>query len=127
MKKKKFAVLGLAVGLMAFGGAVQAGTSWSAFDVTVGKFNGSAYTGYQTKTYSGTDGELNMSTVGGSYTVDARMTASSGTGPWVRSVTDTDYRKLPNSIPSGSSCRVQFSNDITTPVDVRVTGTWRSN
>jgi hypothetical protein len=112
---------------MAFGGAVQAGTSWSSYNTTVGKFNGSGYTGYQTKASSGTYGELNSSVVGGSYTVDARMQASSGTGSWVRSVTDSDYRKLPNSVPSGLSARVEFSNDITTPVDVQVSGTWRSN
>lgn len=125
--KKKLVVLSLSVGLMAFGGAVQAGTSWSNYNTTVGKFNGSGYTGYQTKASSGTYGELNSSVVGGSYTVDARMQASSGTGSWVRSVTDNDYRTLPNSIPSGLSARVEFSNDITTPVDVQVSGTWRSN
>ncbi|MBS2771894.1 hypothetical protein PNH38_14410 [Anoxybacillus rupiensis] len=127
MKKKKITILGLAIGLIAFGGAVQAGTSWSEYNTTVGKFNGSGYTGYQTKAYSGTYGELNSSVVGGSYTVDARMQASSGTGSWVRSVTDSDYRTLPNSVPSGIECRVQFSNDLTTPVDVQVSGKWRSN
>ncbi|MEW5323794.1 hypothetical protein V2J23_17245 [Geobacillus thermoleovorans] len=125
--KKKLVVLSLSVGLVAFGGAVQAGSSWSNYNTTVGKFNGSGYTGYQTKASSGTYGELNSSVVGGSYTVDARMRASSGTGSWVRSVTDNDYRTLPNSVPSGLSARVEFSNDITTPVDVQVSGTWRSN
>lgn len=127
MEKKKLAVLGLSVGLLALGGAVQASTTYSSYDTTVGKFNGSGYTGYQTKTTSGAYGNLKSSSVGGSYTVDARMQASSGTGSWVRSVTDNDTRNLPNSVPSGTSARVQFSNDITTPVDVQVTGSWRSN
>lgn len=124
--KKKLG-LGLAVGLMAFGGAVQAGTSYSSYDTTVASFNGSGYTGYQTKTNAGTYGNLNSSNVGGSYTVDARMQASSGTGAWARSVTDSDSRNLSNSVPKGTSARVQFSNDVTTPVNVQVTGSWRSN
>ena len=129
MKKKKnrLAVLGLTVGLLAFGGAVQACTSYSGYNTTVGAFNGSGYTGYQTKANSGAYGNLSSGTVGGSYTVDARMQASSGTGSWVRSVTDNDFRNLPNSVPSVTSARVQFSNDVTTPVNVQVSGSWRSN
>lgn len=34
---------------------------------------------------------------------------------------------LPNSINKGTAARVQFSNDLTTPVDVKVTGSWISN
>ena len=40
--------------LMLFGGAVSAGTSMVDYSTTVGRFNGSGYTGYQTKT-SGND------------------------------------------------------------------------
>lgn len=125
--KKKLVLMGLSVGLVAFGGAVQAGTSWSEYNTTVPRLNGSGYTGYQTKASSGTYGELNSDVVGGSYTVDARMQATSGTGSWVRSITDNDYRNLPNSVPKGLSARVEFSNDITTPVNVQVSGKWRSN
>ncbi|RFA32138.1 hypothetical protein CAI16_18980 [Virgibacillus dokdonensis] len=127
LKKKKLAVLGLAVGLLAIGGTAQAGTSYSSYNTTVGKFNGNGYTGYQTKSSSGTYGDLRSNTVGGNYVVDARMQASSGTGSWVRNVTDNDTRSLPNSVARGSSARVQFSNDLTTPVNVQVTGSWRSN
>ncbi|WP_235612293.1 hypothetical protein [Metalysinibacillus jejuensis] len=128
MKKKRFAALGLAVGLMAFGGTVQAGTTYSSYDFVVPEFNGSHYTGYQVKTYSGTSGDLRSSSVGGAYTVDVRMENSSGsTGTWVRSVTDNDNRKLPSTAPSGSSVRLHISNDLTTPVNVRVAGSWRSN
>ncbi|CUA78980.1 hypothetical protein [Anoxybacillus suryakundensis] len=125
--KRKLVLFGLSVSLLAFGGAVQAGASWSEYNTTVPKFNGSGYTGYQTKASSGTYGELNSDVVGGSYTVDARMQATSGTGSWVRSITDNDYRNLPNSVPKGLSARVEFSNDLTTPVDVQVSGRWRSN
>ncbi|WP_235045433.1 hypothetical protein [Anoxybacillus ayderensis] len=54
--KKKLVLMGLSVGLVAFGGVVQAGTSWSEYNTTVPKFNGSGYTGYQTKESSGTYG-----------------------------------------------------------------------
>ena len=59
--------------------------------------------------------------------VDARMQASSGTGSWVRNVTDNGSYSLPNAVSKGNSARVQFSNDLDTPVNVQVTGTWRSN
>lgn len=127
MLKKKFVVLGLAIGLLATAGVAQAGTSYSYYSTTVGKYNGSGYTNYQTKATSGAYGHLDSRSVGGSYTVDARMQASYGTGDWVRSVTDNDFRYLPNNVPNGYSARVQFSNDWNTPVDVQVTGYWRSN
>ncbi|WP_074033560.1 MULTISPECIES: hypothetical protein [unclassified Exiguobacterium] len=127
MKRKSMISMGLAVGLLALGGAAQAGTTYSNYDTTVASFNGSGYTGYQTKSSSNASGTLSSKTVGGSYTVDARMTASSGTGSWVRSVSDNETRSLSNSISSGRSTRVQFSNDLTTPVSVQVTGQWKSN
>ncbi|WP_253270877.1 hypothetical protein, partial [Geobacillus thermocatenulatus] len=125
--KRKLVSTGFLAGLLAFGVAVQAGTTWTEYNTTVPRFNGSGYTGYQTKSSSGTYGELHSAVVGGLYTVDARMQASSGTGEWVRSVTDNDYRRLPNSVPKGLNARVEFSNDITTPVNVQVSGKWRSN
>jgi len=125
--KKKIAIVGATLGLLLAGGAVQAGTTYSSYSTTVAPFNGSGYTSYQTKSTAGAYGNLRSTTVGGKYTVDARMQASSGTGGWVRSVTDSDSRNLPNSVAKGSSARVQFSNDASTPVNVQVTGTWRSN
>ncbi len=108
-------------------GFAEAGTTYTSYNTTVGKFNGSGYTGYQTKASSGTYGNLRSTSVGGKYTVDARMQASSGTGSWVRSVNSNQVRNLPNSVARGSKARVQFSNDLTTPVNVQVTGSWRSN
>jgi len=125
--KRKIAIVGATLGLLLAGGAVQAGTTYSNYNLTVGSFNGSAYTGYQTKTTTGAPGNLRTSSVGGSYTLDARMQASSGTGGWVRRVTDNDTRNLPNSVAKGSLVRLQYSNDATTPVNVQVTGSWRSN
>lgn len=127
MKKSKLAVLGLVVGLFTFAGIAEAGTSYTSYSTSVGKFNGNGYTAYQTKTTTGATGNLRSTSVGGKYTVDARMQASSGTGSWVRSVNSNETRNLSNSVSKGSSARVQFSNDLSTPVAVQVSGTWRSN
>ena len=125
--KKKLATIALAVGLLAVAGFAEAGTAYTNYNTTVGKFNGSGYTSYHTKASSGKYGNLRSTSVGGSYTVDARMQASSGTGAWVRSVNSNQVRNLPNSVSKGNRARVQFSNDLTTPVNVQVTGSWRSN
>lgn len=125
--KRKVGTVALAVGLLASAAGVSAGTSYGYYSTTVGSFNGSGYTSYQTKANSGQYGYLDSDSVGGSYVVDARMQAGSGTGPWARNVGDNDFVSLPNSIVSGDSARVQFSNDLNTPVNVQVTGYWKSN
>lgn len=127
MKKKTLATLGLTVGLLSVVGFAQAGTTATTYSVTVGAYNGAGSSSSQTKAISDARGELKSGIVGGNYTVDARMTATSGTGSWVRSVDDYETRGLPNSINKGTAARVQFSNDLTTPVDVKVTGSWISN
>lgn len=110
-------------------GLAVAGTSYSNFSTTVGKFNGNGYTGNQTKSGSGTVANVTTSSVGGSYVVDARVQRSNGSdsGAWSRNLSDGSSRSLTNGIPSGASTRVQFSNDILTRVDVQVSGRWRSN
>lgn len=129
MKKviKSIAVSAMAV--MMFGTMAYAGTSYSKYNTTVGKFNGSGYSGYQTKSISGANGYISSSTVGGSYVVDARMNSSSGNGSWLRNVNDGTKAELPGNSnqKKGSSVRVKFSNDITTPVNVQVVGSWKSN
>ena len=49
---------------------------------------------------------------------------------WVRDIDDNTYYSIPtnkNDIKSGDSVRLQFSNDLTTPVAVQVSGKWKSN
>ncbi|WP_104176445.1 hypothetical protein [Cryobacterium sp. Y50] len=108
--------------------AAMAGTDNEPYNTTVGKFNGSGYTGYQVKDIYGATGRLESATVGGDYLVDARMQSSNGaTGSWARNVSDGTNHDLVNGIANGQYVRVQFSNDAFTPVDVQVTGDWRSN
>ena len=127
MKVKKFAIPLAVVGMLAVGTSAWAGTSFASYSTTVGKFNGTGYTAYQTKSGAGTAADLRSKSVGADYVVDARLQASSGTGGWARDVGDNDTRQLWNSVQKGASARVQFSNDWNTSVDVQVSGTWRSN
>lgn len=128
MKIKKKVLTGvLAFGLLTVGMGANAGTALIDYSTTVGAFNGSGYTDYQTKVTGKMEGYLNSQNVGGDYKVDGRMTASSGTGSWVRIDDNLSYI-IPNSISAGNSTvRMQFSNDLTTPKQVQVTGNWASN
>lgn len=109
---------------------VFAGSSYIGYNTTVGRLNGNGYTGYQTKSTSGANGNLSSSLVGGRYFVDVRMQESNGTaGAWARDVRSGSYRDLDGNVNHrrGDSIRLQFSNDFDTPVAVQVSGSWRSN
>ena len=108
---------------------VFAGTSYSNYNTTVGKFNGSGYTGYQTKSTGGANANLFSNFVGGGYAVDVRMQSSNGTGgEWTRQI-KTGYYPVDGHVNHrvGNSVRLQFSNNFYTPVAVQVSGSWRSN
>ena len=128
MKAKKTI---LAVGLVTLmiGSSAMAGTSFSSYNTTVGRFNGNGYTSYQKKATAGANGNIESSNVGGSYVVDARMSSASGNGSWIRDLDDGDSRTLPgnSNMKKNEDVRVQFSNDWNTPVAVQVSGKWKSN
>jgi hypothetical protein len=114
--------------LLGGAGAAHAGTSYSNFSTTVAKTNGSGYTSYQTQAKNGAAADLETGTVGGNYEVDARVNGTQGNGTWSRNIGDS-YRVslVGNPNHATESVRIQFSNDLTTPVAVQVTGRWRSN
>lgn len=128
--KSKLVGVALAAGILVSGGALaaNAGDHWSNYNTTVGKFNGNGYTGTQKKAIAGAAGELRSKSVGGKYVVDARLQRSNGkqSGQWARRVNSGTRASLYNSLPAGARTRVQFSNNISTTVDVQVSGTWRS-
>jgi hypothetical protein len=128
IRSKILAACAMAAVLMGGAGAAWAGTSWATFNTTVGKFNGSGYTGNQTKTTGGAYVQLKNLAVGGSYVVDARAQQQNGSnsGAWANNLGDGATANLSNSINAGVSTRVQFSNELLTPVDVQVQGSWRS-
>lgn len=131
MIKKKILKSITAAGLatMLFATAAFAGTSTTGYNTTVGKFNGSGYSTYQTKATAGANGWIYSTRVGGNYKVDVRMDSPSGNGSWLRSVDDGTSASLPGSSSqiTGASVRLKFSSNITTPVNVQVEGSWKSN
>ena len=56
------------------------------------------------------------------------MISSQGNGTWLRDLNDGTSASLPGYYKqvAGTKVRLQFSNDITTPVNVHVSGTWVS-
>ncbi len=129
MKKiiKGMAITGAALLLM--GSSALAGSSYEQYSLVVGKFNGSSFSYSQTKATGGADGYIDSYEVGGSYKVDVRMESDDGNGSWLRNVTDGTNKAIPGTSKQkkGCSVRAEFSNDITTPVDVLVIGEWKSN
>lgn len=117
------------VAVMMFSTVAWAGTSYSTYSTTVGRFNGSGYTAYQTKSIAGANGYIKSTKVGGDYVVDVRMVSPSGNGSWLRDVDDTTSAYVPgkSSQLDGCQVRLEFSNDITTPVNTQVEGSWKSN
>lgn len=93
MFKKKMIGGFLAVSVLIVGSVCFAG-SWTSYNTTVGAFNGQGFTGSQTAEKSmDHTAWLDSSTVGGKYTVDARLQGYSGSsykapGPWLQKVTD---------------------------------------
>jgi hypothetical protein len=130
MLKKVKVVLVIVAVLMLGSTIVYAGTTYEGYNTTVGSFHGSGYTGYQTKSTSGANGDLYSSEVGGDYVVSARMLESDGTaGAYTNNIGDNNYYTLAGNSNHlvGESIRVHFRNNWTTPVNVQVSGSWRSN
>jgi len=129
MKKPICALAVTASAICLLGLTAHAGNNFSGYNTTVGKMNGNGYSGYQTKSTGGANGYIISTSVGGNYVVDARMNCNKGNAPWKRNITDGTSGSLPGYYKqtAGESIRIQFSNDITTPVDVQVVGKWKSN
>jgi hypothetical protein len=134
MKKVKGLVLGSALALLVTGGVVQAGEQWVGYNENVGAFNGSAYSAYSGMTgYLSFTEKISFSSynVGGDYTVDVRAQRSGGVDPysnWVRQVGDDEGYTINRQFlaEEGDGYRLQFSNDLSTPVKVNVTGSFKT-
>lgn len=132
MKKLKVTKV-IAIGLCCvtlLGITALAGTKFEFYDTTVGKVNGNGYTGFQTKVTTGAAADLYSYIVGGNYEVDVRQIDTKGNnGSWCRNVVDDQDRFVDghSGHTAGSSVRLQFSNNLTTVVDIQVQGQWASN
>ncbi|SEN68752.1 hypothetical protein SAMN05192533_11774 [Mesobacillus persicus] len=129
--KKKLAILGLSVGLLTAAGSAQA-ISYG-FNEEVGAFNGSAVTSWKPDpTNNDMYVRVNMSNVEGSYTVDVRdnmrklSSGSISNTAWKQSVGDETAWRWQGSRTGAYEDRIQFSNDLTTPVKVTVYGLWEN-
>lgn len=128
MSKKKIIAGILSASLLIAGSVCYAG-SWTPYNTTVGAFNGQGFTGSSTANESKDHTAwLDSSTVGGNYTVDARLQGYSGSsykapGPWIQKVTDDKLYLYNYALGfKFKKGRFQFSNDLTTPVKVQVSG-----
>lgn len=125
VKLKKKLLGFLIVILLTVGGSASALSTYMTYSCFVPRFNGSDFTGSQYKNGNGTPIDLNVSTLG--KAVDARSFGSGGAGGWVRiAQTGTFSIPDPNNF-NGDYSSVQFSNDLTTAVNVSVVGTFRNN
>lgn len=130
---KKVLSLALVVGFLGIGAFNASelstkGTSYVNYNMTVAAVNGMATSTSQNKAVTDQSGNVRSTSVGGTYTVDMRLhSGKGGTGVWSQRISDNETRALSNSIDKGSPVELQISNDITTPVSVKCTGSWRSN
>lgn len=108
-----------------------AGTAKSDYDVIVKKFNGSSYTSSQYKATTGEKGFIYFEFIGGGYVVDCRMEdfTSNSKGAWIQNARQGDSDYLPSTLSQrkGDQMSTYISNELFTPVDVRVYGQWASN
>lgn len=124
---KKFKTL-LVTGVLV-GGTLASNVAYARtignYDTIVGKLNGSGYTGHITKATSNEPAVCNSSSNGGGYKVDVRIQRSTGTqsSSWKR-LSSGSRVSIPNTIGSGLTTRLHFSNDLTTAVNVQVRGSW---
>lgn len=127
-KKRLLATLGLAFGLMTAAGTAQAGIYDKDINLTVKAFNGSNSTVYDTAVTNGGLIHLHVYSVGGDYTVDARARTKGGdTSKWVRRVGDNHTVQWTSRYGAGVEEQIQFSNNLLTPVEVRIIGFFRNN
>lgn len=122
------------VGLV-LGGAVaaEAGTSYADFNVVVPQFQAPYLgVGSQTKSGSNVAGDISITSVGSSYTVDATLCIAYGVncsvGTKVLGLNDSTSAKLPNRIGSGvAGTQPVLQIGSWNVVSVQVIGRWRSN
>lgn len=106
------------------------GTAYKPYNTTVGRINGNGYTGTDTKSVTGKQGNIRSTSVGGDYKVDVRMYKNDNSqGAWVYNITDNDNRQVPSRSDhmSGNSVKLRFSNKLSTTKEVQVTGSWRAD
>lgn len=130
--KKMMKATAIAVGCVSLLATTAfAGTTLEEYDVIVRKLNGSSYTSSQFKSTTGKPGVIYVDYIGGDYVVDLRMEdlSNNAKGAWISNATDKRMYVLPSTSTqkAGHQMSTYISNELFTPVDVRVYGEWASN
>lgn len=123
---KKILIGGFLLTLFGAGIVVEAGHSYRSYSTTVGRLNGSGYTGYQTKIVPGQKAKVYLKNNGG-YKVDVRTNSAESNGEWSRNLIAGSEGDLTNGHDTDEKVRLHFSNDITTRVKTQANGRWKSN
>lgn len=135
-RKRVRSAIAVVAGLgFALGGAVaaHAGTSYAGFNVVIPQFQAPYLgVGSQTKSGSNVAGDIAITSVGSSYTVDATLCVAYGVncsvGTKVLGLNDGTSAKLPNRIGSGvAGTQPVLQSGSWNVVTVQVIGRWRSN
>ncbi|MEO8527994.1 MAG: hypothetical protein ABI435_02850 [Pseudolysinimonas sp.] len=125
------AVSVVVAGLVGVGGVAWAGNSYVAFNLTLPVAQVAGNTASQTKATTGLAGNIHITSVGSTYTVDAQMCSLFGLycggGTKVFGLNDGQSSTLQNSYGGGGSGMVaQLRIGSFNSVSVQVIGSWRS-
>lgn len=122
-------IVGIVGALALTSTAAHAGTSWVSYNVNLPNLQQGTNTAHQDKTYSGVAGNLSVSYVASSYTVNAKTRHGSAAifGVEVKGLTDGSSASLRNSVPAGERVSVTLTNNTWTYVTVQTMGSFKSN
>ena len=118
----------LVVGLVSAGGAAFAGTSYQSYDAILPKLQQPWNSSSQAKTYSNLAGDISVSYVGSTYTINARLcNQSNGTcGTEVFGLDDNQSAELGAGFGAGTLLHLQLHSHEYAFVQIESVGSWRS-
>lgn len=125
--KRIFSILGVSV--LCLSTSSYAATTYSKQTVTVPKLGSSASSKSEVKSVTNKEGNIMNPTVGGGYTLTARMTCQASTGLATSVSTSTGTLNVGSTTAqkAGYNATLGFKTTLTTPVNVNVTAQMRCN
>lgn len=129
MNKNLKKVISMLAVVMVCSTTAFAGTTYKKQTIIPPKFGGTATSKTETKSVTGKDGNLMNPSVGGGYTVSAKLYCGGSAGSSISVKTQTGTLDVPSKSThkSGQTSYVAFTNKILTPVDVQVVSQIRTN
>lgn len=130
-KMRKLLAGGLLAGILLAGGATaaHAGTSYVNYTAIMPRFQQATYIGPQTKTYTNTASNLQIYSVGSTYTANAKTQNSAGAqGAELKGLDQGTYNLgWANPSVAGTNAWLVMTCNTWTTVDVAASIAWRSN